>query len=272
MEAAEIQNYLNIESEKITLQVEQEVTSTNTLLFEKAKKGEEEGYVLLANAQSAGRGRQGHSFYSPKDSGIYMSLLLRPQKAAITDAARITSMAAVAVCEAIEKVVKKPAQIKWVNDVFMDGRKVCGILTEGFPGADGSIEFVILGIGVNVFKPEEGFPKELENIAGAAFLAENETGSDDADKSRLRQEDKRNHLAAEIINRFMIYYRIWDKSGYIEKYKERSLVMDRVVTVLHPEGEKKARVLSMDEDCHLQVQYEDGKTAWLHSGEISIRL
>jgi len=259
MEATEIQRYLNRESQGVTLQVEQEVTSTNTLLYEKAKAGEKEGYVLLANAQTAGRGRQGHSFYSPKDSGIYMSILLRPEEAAITDAARITSMAAVAVCEAIEKVVQKPAQIKWVNDVFMEGRKVCGILTEGFPGADGKIAFVILGIGVNVYLPGEGFPEEIENIAGAAM------------ESR-EQKDMRNPLAAEIINQFMKYYRIWDKTGYIEEYKERSLVMGKTVTVLHPEGERKAKVLSMDEDCHLQVQYENGEIAWLHSGEISIRL
>ncbi|SFQ46816.1 BirA family transcriptional regulator, biotin operon repressor / biotin-[acetyl-CoA-carboxylase] ligase [Lachnospiraceae bacterium XBB1006] len=258
MSEAGIRKYISRE-EAIHIEVQPVVTSTNTLLYEKAAKGQGEGYVLLAGAQTAGRGRQGHTFYSPKDTGIYMSLLLRPKDASVQSAARITSMAAVAVCEAVEAVTGQEAGIKWVNDIFMNGRKVSGILTEAsIDMENGNVAFVVLGIGVNLYKPKEGFPEDIQNIAGAAFSA--------------KMGDAKNRLAAEIIQRFWQYYKTWDKQAYTEKYREKSLVIGKEVTVLLPEGKKKARVLTIDDECHLVVRYEDGKEDSLSSGEISIKM
>lgn len=114
-------------------------------------------------------------------------------------AAKLTTMAAVAACEAIEKVSGEKAQIKWVNDIFVAGKKVSGILTEASFGlGDGYLEYAVLGIGINVFPPRDGFPDELEKIAGAVF--------------REAQNDGKNHLAAEFLNHFMEYYTMQDKT------------------------------------------------------------
>ena len=109
----------------LRLQVQPQVTSTNLLLRRQAEQGAPEGTALLADAQTAGRGRLGRQFYSPEGTGLYLSLLLRPAALPLDRAVHITTMAAVAVCRAIEELGGGPAQIKWVNDVFLHGRKVC---------------------------------------------------------------------------------------------------------------------------------------------------
>ncbi|SFQ26109.1 birA, biotin-[acetyl-CoA-carboxylase] ligase region [Lachnospiraceae bacterium XBB1006] len=168
-------------------------------------------------------------------------------------------MVAVAVCDALEKVTGRKPGIKWVNDIFLDGRKVCGILTEaGGVTSDGRVPFAVLGIGVNLYKPEEDFPEELRAIAGAAL--------------REQVSDAKNRLAAEILNGVMQYYRQWDQAKYVDRYRENSIVIGKEVEVLLPEGNRKAKVLTVDNDCHLLVQYESGEKAVLSSGEISIRL
>ncbi|MBO5929451.1 MAG: biotin--[acetyl-CoA-carboxylase] ligase, partial [Clostridia bacterium] len=135
--------------------------STNTELCRLAREGAPEGTVIFADEQQKGRGRRGHTFFSPL-SGLYMSLLLRPQ--AEVSPLHITTAAAVAVAEAIEQLTGIPAGIKWVNDIYCNGKKVCGILTEGafFPGS-AQLQYAVLGIGINVGLME--FPEELREIA-----------------------------------------------------------------------------------------------------------
>ena len=128
----------------------EELDSTNSYLKEMAAKGAQEGTIIIANRQSAGRGRLGRSFFSPEEKGIYMSILLRPD-ISLERAVLITSMAAVAVAEAIEQVSGIQTKIKWVNDIFLNKKKVCGILTEaGIDAETGTLEYAVLGIGVNV--------------------------------------------------------------------------------------------------------------------------
>ena len=119
----------HLKHQELKLQVYKTITSTNTVLKALAAEGAPAGLALIAGEQTAGRGRMGRSFYSPADSGLYLSLLLRPNVSAV-EATRLTACAAVAVAETIEELSGRPAQIKWVNDIFVDGRKVCGILTE----------------------------------------------------------------------------------------------------------------------------------------------
>lgn len=257
LSAQGIGKYLDGDCGCIQLDVMTSVTSTNTLAREKAQAGAAEGYTIVASEQTQGRGRKGRSFFSPADTGIYMSLVLRPERCTGEKASRMTSMAAVAVSEAIEAVSGVEAGIKWVNDIFVGGKKVCGILTEAAIGLEeGYVEYAILGIGVNVLPPKNDFPQELEPIAGTVF--------------HEAESDCKNRLAAEILNRFMKYYS--GSRNYVEAYKQRSIALGREVQVITPNGQRKAKALDLDEECRLLVQYEDGTTEYLFSGEISIKL
>lgn len=253
--------YLGDLNDQLHIEVFPEISSTNTYLSQKALEGAAEGLVAIAGRQSAGRGRRGRTFESPADSGVYMSILLRPEGMLPEDAVRITTMAAVSVCEAIEEVSERQAQIKWVNDVFIDGRKVCGILTEAAFGPEtGCLEHIIVGIGINVYQPEGGFDSSIKDIAGAVFTE--------------KQNDGRNHIAAAVLNAFMHYYMPDEQTQkqYVSEYRRRSLVIGKPVSVLKPEGPINAMALDIDGDCHLLVRYADGSTESLSSGEISIRM
>ncbi len=254
-----IRKYLDASPAGNTINVYTVTDSTNIRVREAALSGAAEGFAAIAGSQTAGRGRLGRSFYSPSGTGLYLSLLLRPSSLPSKQTIKVTTLAAVAACEAIEAVSDRKAEIKWVNDIFIDGKKVSGILTEAsFSLESDTAEYVILGIGFNILTPEGGFPDEIKNIAGPIFAAP--------------QKDIRNRLAAEFINRFMNAYRTPGFAGYEEKYRRRSLAIGRSVNVLLPEGPRPALVLDVDDDCRLLVKYEDGTTDRLNSGEISIKL
>lgn len=255
---SQIEALLGADGDGLTLEVLSCVDSTNSLLREKANAGIPEGYVILAGQQTGGRGRMGRRFYSPPDTGLYLSLLLRPTHLPPARAVGITTMAAVAACRAIEAVSKQASQIKWVNDIYLGGKKVCGILTEASFGLeDGFLEYAVLGIGVNVFPPREGFPDELRELAGSVFTQP--------------CSDGKNRLTAAILNRLMAYYTAPEKARYVQAYRARSLVIGKDIQVLSPEGTKSAHALDVDEDCHLIVRYDDGRIENLSYGEISIR-
>lgn len=256
LSAAEIKNFLN-DNIYVNITVLESVDSTNKFLKEKAVKGDKEGSVVIADSQTGGRGRFTRKFYSPSGCGIYMSILLKPEISA-RDAVLITAAAAVAVAEACEMVSGKKAEIKWVNDVYIDKKKVCGILTEGAIKPDGYFDFAVLGIGINAFLPDGGFADEIKDIAGAVF-----------DK---KEENLRNRLIAEVINRFFVYYKELDKKTFLERYKEKSFVTGKEITVIKSEQKQKAVAIGIDDDCRLQVEYEDKSQEYLSSGEISIKL
>lgn len=256
LSARKIKEYLKNDT-YINITVVECVDSTNKYLKEKAVGGAKEGTVVIADTQTGGRGRFTRKFYSPSGCGIYMSILLKPQIPA-KDAVLITSAAAVAVAESCEALCGKKAQIKWVNDVYIEEKKVCGILTEGSIKPDGNFDFAVLGIGINAFSPEGGFDDEIKDIAGAVF---NE-----------KTENLRNRLAAEVIDRFFDYYRDLRKKTFLDKYRERSCVTGEKINVIK-NGEKiKAVALGIDNDCRLLVEYDDKTQEYLSSGEISIRL
>ena len=188
-----------------------------------------------------------------------MSLLLRPQSFSDKQAVRITTMAAVAICEAIEAVSEVEAKIKWVNDIFVDGKKVCGILTEGsFDLESGKLDYAVLGAGINVYEPEGGFPEDIQSIAGAIF--------------KNQQKDVKNRLISEFLNRFFKYYKSSDYSEYVSSYRERSMVIGKDVVCILGDSKKNAKVLDIDDDCHLIVKYEDGTVESYSSGEISVKV
>lgn len=230
------------------------VGSTNAVALEAARAGEAEGLIVVAEKQTAGRGRRGRSFFSPAGSGLYMSLLLRPTIAP-ERAVLLTAAAATAVCGALEAVCGVSASIKWVNDVLVDGKKVCGILVESAAGPDG-LEYAVVGIGVNLAEPEGGFPEELRGIAGAV------SGG----------AERRGELVSEILARLMRLYAAIERGEGVEGYAERVTPPGTRVTVLAPDGAREATVLGTDINCRLLVRYDDGGEGALFSGEISIKV
>ena len=229
------------------------------LQVELAQEGAQEGLVLAAVEQTAGKGRQGHSFFSPPDTGLYLSLLLRPKLSA-QDALLLTTCAAAAVALAIEACAGVEAQIKWVNDVFCRGKKVCGILTEAALDLEsGGLQYAIVGMGVNLFPPAGGFPADLPQ-AGAVYSA------------RPQGLESRSQLAGEILNQFFAFYPHLEEKPFFQAYRDRSLVLGREVTVLERGQTRTALALDLNPDFSLQVREADGRERALASGEVRVKL
>jgi len=267
--AAGIEAYIKT-SGVFRVEVRRKVTSTNALIRESAAAGAPEGHVIAAEEQTAGKGRQGRSFYSPAGHGVYFSLLLRPGCTA-GEAVLITPAAAVAVALAIEEVYGVRTGIKWVNDLYAGGKKVCGILTETVIGAESRlVESAVLGIGVNITEPEEGYPDDIKAVASALTdMSRGENGGESGGESGGRCR-----LIAAILDNFWGYYKPGDgsaSSGFLDEYRARSIVTGRDVFVIAGGGRRAAKAIAVDDDCGLVVQYESGETVTLTSGEVSIR-
>jgi len=251
------------------VEVRETVTSTNTLLREIAVCGAPEGYVLVANEQTAGKGRMGWEFFSPASHGIYFSLLLRPQdeqtRKNLTDGAvLITSAAAVATAQAIETVTGVHVGIKWVNDLYINDKKVCGILTEAnFNGKQGHFDYAVLGIGINVTRQEEGFTGALKEVA--CSIEEKMLGT-----SSL-ESNARSRIVAAILVNFWSYYKNINERAFLDEYRSRSIILGRDISVLSSSGTKLARAVEIDNDCGLVFEYNDGEMETLRSGEVSVR-
>lgn len=233
-----------------------ELDSTNNFLKKIASEGEPDGAVAIAVSQTGGKGRLGRSFFSPA-SGLYMSVLLR-RDIPITLAHLLTPMTAVAVAEALEAEGSERAGIKWVNDIYIGGRKVCGILTETQVSQDGkNLVYAVVGIGVNLAEPAGGFPDDIKNRAGAAF--------------KNADENLRERLAGKILLRLEKHLRGLAEKGFLDEYRSRSVLDGREVMLIEPQGETRARVLGVDEECRLVVKTDDGVRA-IFSGEVSVRM
>lgn len=242
---------------KIKVEVLEKATSTNALVREKAKENEE-GLVVVAGEQSAGRGRMGRTFFSPGDSGVYMSLLLKPEIKP-EDAVQITTAAAVSVCRTLEKLGISDSKIKWVNDIYIGNRKVCGILTESsFNSQSGMLDFAVLGVGINIYESEEGFPDDIKDIAGAVFYE--------------KKEDLRNKFIAEFLNEFFDYYNALSSKNHLKEYKEKNFVLGKEVTIIQGDNIRVGKAIDIDENCNLVVESPDGMIEKLYSGEISVRV
>ena len=252
LSAPAINQYLGDSCRNIRLDVFRTVDSTNNICKEKANQGEKDGYVAVASSQSSGRGRKGRTFYSPADTGVYVSIMLKPEGFHGAGIVSLTTMTAVAICKAIESLTDKKACIKWVNDIYVDGRKVCGILSEAsYNLEDAKLECVVVGIGINLYPPKNGFPGALAETAGSILDQPGQLS--------------RNQLVAEVLNNFMELYGKNDMS-YVEEYRKRSFVIGKEIDVISPKMTKKATALSINDDCSLRVRYEDGTEENLSSG------
>lgn len=254
--------FKNVEKENYPFQIKiyEEVVSTNLTAKELAEEGAKEGLIVLSEMQTGGRGRLGRSFFSPKGTGIYMSILLRPQ-IPMEQSILLTVASAVATTEGIEEILGGKVEIKWVNDIWKDGKKVCGILTEGSISVEtNELEYMVVGIGINVFSPEDGFPEPLKEIATSATAKKEKMG------------EIRNLLVANILQRFWDYYTKIEQNDFYEKYKKYCFVIGKNVFIERKDNKIPVKVLDLDEQCRLVVEYESGEIAHLQSGEISVRM
>lgn len=210
--------------------------------------------LIIANGQSQGKGRQGRSFCSPAGQGLYLSLVIQPHSD-LAQAVATTTMAAVAVTAAIETAAGISPQIKWVNDLYLDGKKICGILTEAVTDFEsGQVQSVIIGIGINT--APTALPPELREIAGALPNA----------------TDQRNQLAAEIVNQLLPLTEHPQDKSYLESYRSHSLVIGQQITYYLRGEVYRAKALGIDDSGGLIVKKDDGVIDILTSGEISLRV
>ena len=246
-----------VQAENLRIEIFDEIDSTNAEARRQAEKGESTPALLIAKAQSAGRGRMGRSFLSRANSGIFMSLLYFTEKP-LSDAVSVTTAAAVIVAEEIEATSRKEMLIKWVNDVYNKDGKVCGILAETLPVSVGDKNYfaMIVGIGINV--GEIDFPEELRGIASSI----GEVGDGD------------NVIVANIVKRLVAHSLSPDLSGYIESYRKRSMLQGkRVVLLQNGEAKGYGTVKGIDDDGGL-ILLPDGEeaTVTVRSGEVSVRI
>lgn len=247
---ARIRAYL---AEDITVKVYKSVESTNTLVKKEIANGLSGNALYIAEEQTAGRGRSGKSFFSPKSSGLYFSCVLHPT-VTLAESVNLTSAAAVAVCEAIENTTKKHPRIKWVNDIFIDGKKVCGILTEAVSDFEsGSVQAVVVGIGINL--TTDSFPDELKDIASSVGVS--------VDKSRL---------VADIYKRLNELCRQLPDKSFMETYRSYSLVLGNTVYFNRNGKDYTATATAIHDDGGLEVVTEGNEKMILQSGEISVKL
>ena len=240
---------LGIEPPKIIFY--DEIDSTNTRAKEYGKEHKNgDTVVFIADSQTAGRGRRGRSFVSNKGAGIYISILTYPKDQGF-DATSATAKAAVSLARAVEGVSDCDVKIKWVNDLYLGGKKLAGILTEGEMDESGKIAYQVVGMGINVYK--NAISEEIKDIATSIEHEQNVAPN-------------RSLLAANIIKEFLRN----DKDYYAE-YKSRSLIIGKNVKVIKLSESYDAKVIDINPDFSLSIE-RDGNTEKLFTGEISIKI
>jgi len=236
------------------------VDSTNTEVKRQAAAGAPEGLVVLSNHQTAGRGRAGRSFHSPEDSGLYLSALLRPSLPPET-VVNLTAWVAVAICDGIQAACGVRPQIKWTNDLILNGKKLCGILTElGLNQKTGALDYLVVGVGINVNQTPDSFPEEIRSIATSL-------------SAELGYAVDPDRLAVEVIRALDRMYTQFpaSKSAYLEQYRADCLTVGNPVRLVTPAASRNAFTTGIDENFRLLVDYPDGTTDVVSTGEVSVR-
>nr|WP_297883481.1 biotin--[acetyl-CoA-carboxylase] ligase [uncultured Blautia sp.] len=242
---------------EVYLKLYQETDSTNRAAKQAAIAGEAgHGSVILACGQSCGRGRRGRSFYSPSQAGLYLSVILQPQ-GNLRESLLLTTEAAVAVYKAVRKITGIELDIKWVNDLYYKGKKVCGILTEAITDFEsGEIQYAVVGIGLNLYEEEGGYPPELRGIAGGLYRNQREA-----------EDVNRNRLAAEIVNCLLDETR---ELKLLPEYLSRNIVPGHRIQILDGKQSRSAYALAICQDGRLKVRERDGSESFLSYGEVSV--
>ena len=240
---------------EVPVKVYESLPSTNQTAKAAFVAGEAgEGAIFVALEQSAGRGRLGREFYSPAGAGVYFSLILKP-RVGLEKAYLLTTAAAVAVYRAVRELCGISLSIKWVNDLYLNGKKVAGILTEAVTDFEsGSVQAAIVGIGINLYPPEGGYPPELREKAGPLF-ATREAGLDQG------------RLIATIVRELLLLSR---EERIQEDYVRQNLVPGHRVVLLGEEEKEEGLALGITEEGGLRVRLDSGEEKVLRHGEVQV--
>lgn len=236
------------------------IDSTNTECKRRAVSGEAEGLVVMAEEQTGGRGRLGRSFQSPRGCGLYLSVLLRPRLEP-QEAADFTAWVAVAVCDGVEACCGVRPQIKWTNDIVLNGKKLCGILTElGLESETNSLDYLVTGIGINTNQRREDFAPEIRDMATSLSL-------------ELGRPVRRVELARHVIQALDRMYQNFpeNKAAYLDRYRQDCLTTGRPVQLITPTQRREAQAVEIDGQFRLVVEFPDGSREALMAGEVSVR-
>ena len=237
----------------LSIFVHREIDSTNDEAKRKIAEGKEGVLLIAADAQTAGRGRQGKSFFSPAGAGIYMTFAF-PSRLPLTAAVSVTTAAAVAAFRAIRDVTGIECDIKWVNDLYLGGKKVAGILTEAISDFEaGEVRHLIVGLGINLYPTD--LPASLVDIAAPL-------GAGKVD---------RNRLVARVVDRLLECLSGLGSGAHLDTYRRHSMVIGREITYLRNGVTTAARAIDVDEDGWLVIEHADGTRDVLNSGEITVR-
>ena len=244
------------------IQTMESTTSTNDLAKLYANHNSTTPAIFISEEQTAGRGRLGRKFISPSKTGLYISLCLFPT-IALEDLSLITCATAVACVETLEELTGKSLNIKWVNDLFYQDKKVGGILTEIISDFESQqVQALIVGMGINLIENPQSFPEELHSIVGSIFSSKTEY-----DNSSFN----RNHFIAQFLEKWTFYYQNLSKRDFIESYKEHSNVIGKFVNIFEGNQTYSAYAKDIDENGHLIIEKEDNTLHSLSYGEVSIR-
>ena len=251
--------YLDETVDTDRIYIHQCLASTNDTSKDMAKEGCVHGTVVIANKQTAGRGRFNRNFYSPEGTGLYMSVVLDADKLGLKEYTLLTPLVAVVVSRVIHSKTGKNCGIKWVNDLYIEDKKICGILTEGVMN-EGTLDKFVVGIGINIGTSE--FPTELKTIAGAIV--------NEGDEWNIRNE-----ITAGLINELTKENLFEEYESYMREYMDKQILIEKTVNVLDIKENYVAKVMGVDSKGCLQVVRLEGDNAGkmesLNSGEVSIR-
>ena len=236
------------------------IDSTNTECKRRAMAGAPDGLVAVAEEQTGGKGRKGRAFLSPKGKGLYLSALLRPElsPAEVTD---ITAWVAVAVCDGIQASCGVRPRVKWTNDLVLNGKKLCGILTEiALEGESHALDYLVPGIGINVSQTPEDFGPELAATATSLSY-------------ELGRPVRRADLAVQVIKALDRMYAGFprNRQEYLDKYRADCLTPGNQVQLVTPNSRREAFAVEIDDQFRLVVEFPDGTRQALSAGEVSVR-
>lgn len=245
---------------KDSIHVYPTIGSTNTEAKLLAEQGAPEGTVLIADTQTGGRGRRGRSFHSPAGVGVYLSVIIRPD-CLPQDLMHLTCATAVAMCSAVENAAGFRPGIKWTNDLVYGHRKLAGILTElGIDPKSGKVSYAVIGIGINCGQDTEDFPEDIRDMAGSLSMI--------AGKAVPREQ-----VAASMIEALkqMNETLLTGKDQMIASYCRDCITVGQKISLVRGDEIRHGKAISVDSDGALVVQFDDGHTEAVSSGEVSVR-
>lgn len=260
LSAAAISHFLSPDLKKaIQIELKEEVASTNQLLKQQADSINADHYLLIANNQTKTRGRFGREYFaSDKGNGIYFSLMLHPH-CELDYIPQYTIITAVALVKAIQDLTDKHPNIKWVNDIYLNEKKIAGILSEAITNIETqTISTIIIGVGINFSIPQQEFPVDLQEKATSLFSKEAPTIS-------------RNELIARFLTHFYDCLNHLDTYPFMDIYRQHSFVLGRLVSFTQNQKKYQGKAIQITDKGELVVELADQSQKILSSGEISLQ-